>query len=89
MSRFFSILHRLNMMSSDEEDTNIKGSSPGNMDASGFQASLLRPQLDTIFSEVEQNLPTIDFETSDVSMSNLSTAQFWTRLPVWQKGSLF
>lgn len=28
---------------------------------------LLKPQLDSIFAEVESNLPNIDFEVSDVS----------------------
>ena len=32
---------------------------------------LLKPQLDSIFAEVESNLPNIDFEVSDVRQSIL------------------
>ena len=31
------------------------------------ELSTLKPKLDSIFAEVEQNLPDIDFEVSDVS----------------------
>lgn len=33
--------------------------------------SQLKPKLDRIFAEVENNLPTINFELSDVRLSNL------------------
>ena len=33
------------------------------------EASMLKPKLDSIFAEVEQNLPDIDFEMSDVSFT--------------------
>ena len=33
------------------------------------QASTLKPKMDSIFAEVELNLPEIDFEISDVSVS--------------------
>lgn len=39
-------------------------------DNSNFPSAVntLRPQIDKIFSEVQKNLPTIDFDLSDVSI---------------------
>ncbi|CAH1795909.1 unnamed protein product [Owenia fusiformis] len=52
-------------MSSDEGSGGIQGklSLPGYLP----EKSILQPKLNAIFAEVEKNLPTIDFDTSDIS----------------------
>ena len=52
-------------MASDEEsasDMDLNHPIPDFM-----SENLLKPRLDSIFEEVQKNLPTIDFEVSDVS----------------------
>lgn len=44
-------------------------------------------KLDSIFEEVEKNLPTVDFDNSDVSffllnITNIKNTFFWYHLPV-------
>ncbi|RUS90011.1 hypothetical protein EGW08_002198, partial [Elysia chlorotica] len=38
--------------------------------SSSSKSNILRPQIDRIFSEVQKNLPNIDFDSSDVSSDN-------------------
>ena len=35
-------------------------------ESSSSKSNILRPQIDRIFSEVQKNLPNIDFDSSDV-----------------------
>ncbi|KAK3752174.1 hypothetical protein RRG08_059735 [Elysia crispata] len=39
-------------------------------ESSSSKSNILRPQIDRIFSEVQKNLPNIDFDSSDVSSDN-------------------
>ena len=45
----------------------------GTMDNSASTSNILKPQIDRIFSEVQKNLPNIDFDSSDVSKIVIST----------------
>lgn len=57
-------------MASDDELDQDLGSHPVPEFLSG---NLLKPKLDSIFEEVQRNLPTIDFDVSDVSFVILYT----------------
>ncbi|OWF38942.1 uncharacterized protein LOC110465662 [Mizuhopecten yessoensis] len=50
---------------SDNEGVNVAGRNNSALCLAG--KSLLKPKLDSIFAEVEKNLPSIDFDLSDVS----------------------
>ncbi|XP_055867337.1 dynein axonemal assembly factor 8-like isoform X2 [Biomphalaria glabrata] len=51
--------------------------------------NILKPQIDKIFSEVQKNLPTIDFYSSDVSSDNDEPIFFHQNLKVSELNSLF
>ena len=60
---------------SDGEGQSFTGSYTVSTDDNGMPAAvnILKPQIDLIFSEVQKNLPTIDFDSSDVSVCKLDS----------------
>ncbi|KAH9504288.1 hypothetical protein Btru_064554 [Bulinus truncatus] len=59
------------------------------MESVTTSANILKPHIDKIFSEVQKNLPTIDFDLSDVSSDNDEPIFFHQNLKVTEFTSIF